>query len=231
MKRVAILGSTGSIGRNCLNVIEQHRQSFQVQYLTTNGNVERLLEQAKRFRPKAVAVLRETEIASYAPQFKNLNVELLVGFAGLLEISRREDVDIVVNALVGAAGLRPTLNALRRQCRVALANKESLVIGGQFVMALAAETGAEIIPIDSEHSALLQCLAGETPETVAAVILTASGGPFRKREFRDFPQVTVDQALNHPNWHMGKKVTIDSATLMNKGLEVIEAYWLFKLAA
>jgi 1-deoxy-D-xylulose-5-phosphate reductoisomerase len=231
MKRVAILGSTGSIGRNCLEVIEQQRSRFRVQYLTANGNVELLLQQAKKFRPRAAAVLREKESASFSAQFKELGVELLTGFEGLLEISQREDADIVVNALVGAAGLQPTLSALQRRRRVALANKESLVMGGQFVMAAAEKVGAEIIPIDSEHSALLQCLAGEDPQTIAAVILTASGGPFRKRAVGDFPQVTVEQALNHPNWNMGKKITIDSATLMNKGLEVIEAHWLFKLAA
>lgn len=231
MKRIALLGSTGSIGRNCLEVIQQQRHRFQVQYLTTNGNVERLLEQSKRFRPKAAAVLKETELSPYAAQFKEIGVELLVGFDGLMEISRREDVDIVVNALVGAVGLRPTLNALRPRRRIALANKESLVMGGQFVMARAREVGAEIIPIDSEHSALLQCLVGEDPETISAVILTASGGPFRKRDAHDFPQITVEQALHHPNWNMGKKITIDSATLMNKGLEVIEAHWLFNLGS
>lgn len=229
MKRVAILGSTGSIGRNCLEVIEQQRERFQVQYLTANGNVELLLQQAKKFRPRAAAILREKESASFSTQFKELGVELLSGFDGLLEISQREDADIVVNALVGAAGLRPTLSALKRRRRVALANKESLVMGGQFVMAAAEKVGAEIIPIDSEHSALLQCLAGEDPQTIDAVILTASGGPFRKRAVGDFPQVTVEQALTHPNWNMGKKITIDSATLMNKGLEVIEARWLFNL--
>ncbi len=229
MKRVAILGSTGSIGRSCLEVIEQQRERFQVQYLSANGNVERLLDQARKFRPKAVAVLKESDIAGHSGEFNKIGVELLAGFDGLLEISRRDDMDIVVNALVGAVGLLPTLNALKPHRRIALANKETLVIGGQFVMARAKELGAEIIPIDSEHSALLQCLAGENAESIAAVILTASGGPFRKRAIEEFAKVTPEQALNHPNWNMGKKITIDSATLMNKGLEVIEAHWLFNL--
>jgi 1-deoxy-D-xylulose-5-phosphate reductoisomerase len=231
MKRVAIFGSTGSIGTNCLNVISQHRQRFQVQYLTANGNVERLLQQAKAFRPQAVAVLQHAEMRTYSSQFRELGTELLVGFDGLLELSKRDDFDIMVNALVGAVGLRPTMNALKRRRRIALANKESLVIGGQFVMAQAEKMGADVIPIDSEHSALWQCLVGEDPQTLDDVILTASGGPFRKRAVNDFSEVTVEQALNHPNWNMGRKITIDSATLMNKGLEVIEAHWLFNLAA
>ncbi|MCH7680523.1 1-deoxy-D-xylulose-5-phosphate reductoisomerase, partial [candidate division KSB1 bacterium] len=151
------------------------------------------------------------------------------GFEGILEISRKEDVDILVNALVGAVGLQPTLNAIRKNVRIALANKETLVIGGRFVMEKARQEGAEIIPIDSEHSALLQCIAGEDSEKIKCVYLTASGGPFREFSSDDFSNVTVEQALNHPNWDMGQKVTIDSATLMNKGLEVIEAHWLFNL--
>jgi 1-deoxy-D-xylulose-5-phosphate reductoisomerase len=231
MKRISILGSTGSIGSNCLNVIEALNHNFQVQYLTTNCNIGLLFEQAQKFRPKAVAVLNEDEAISYSARFKKIGVELLAGFQGILEISQCEDVDIVVNALVGAVGLQPTLHAIKKNCRLALANKESLVIGGQFVMQKVRDIGAEIIPIDSEHSALLQCLTGEDAARVQRIFLTASGGPFRELSAKHFPQVTVEQALNHPNWNMGPKITIDSATLMNKGLEVIEAHWLFNLPA
>lgn len=231
MKRISILGSTGSIGTNCLNVLEAQKNHFVVQYLTTYQNVPLLYEQAQKFRPQAVAILKEAEISTYLPKFKEIHVEVVTGFAGLLEISDREDVEVVINALVGAVGLQPTLNALKVKRRIALANKESLVMGGQVVMEKARETGSEIIPIDSEHSAILQCLAGEAQNSVQRIILTASGGPFRSLSFHEFANVTVQQALSHPNWEMGKKITIDSSTLMNKGLEVIEAHWLFDLDA
>ncbi|MFQ5824628.1 MAG: 1-deoxy-D-xylulose-5-phosphate reductoisomerase [bacterium] len=230
MKRISVLGSTGSIGTNCLNVIAAQQNKFEIKYLTTFQNVELLFEQAKKLNPKAVAVQKKEAAVEYIPKFKELGIEVFVGFKGVLEISQRTDVDIVVNALVGAIGLQPTLNAIRKNCRIALANKESLVIGGQFVMEKARELGAEIIPIDSEHSALLQCIAGEEQTKIRCVILTASGGPFREIPFNNFPNLTVEQALNHPNWTMGQKITVDSATLMNKGLEVIEAHWLFNLA-
>lgn len=229
MKRLAILGSTGSIGTNCQKVIEAQKNTFQVNYLSTYQNVALLYEQAKRLHPHAVAVYRVECLGEYADKFKNLGIEVYTGFDGLLEISRQDDYDIMVNALVGAIGLKPTLNAIKKNRRIALANKETLVIAGQLVMEKAHQVGAEIIPIDSEHSALLQCLVGEDPANIRRVILTASGGPFRKIPVEQFAQVTVEQALNHPNWEMGQKITIDSATLMNKGLEVIEAHWLFDL--
>lgn len=229
MKRITILGSTGSIGCNCLDVLASKRDEFKVQYLTTHQNVELLFQQATQFRPQAVAIFKEDEVQRYLPRFREIGVEVYTGFEGILEISAKENVDICVNALVGAVGLQPTLNAIKKNCRIALANKETLVIGGKLVMNKAHEVGAEIIPIDSEHSALLQCLSGEEREKVRCVILTASGGPFRELPRNELQYVTVEQALNHPNWNMGPKITIDSATLMNKGLEVIEAHWLFGL--
>ncbi len=231
MKRISILGSTGSIGTNCLNVVESQKGEFEVNYLTSYRNIQLLFEQANKFRPKAIAIFKEDKVTEYLPRFKEIGVEVYTGFAGILEISLKEDVDILVNALVGAVGLQPTLNAIRKNVRVALANKETLVIGGKFVMQKAQQEGAEIIPIDSEHSALLQCIAGEDSDKIKCVLLTASGGPFRELPGEDFSKVTVEQALDHPNWDMGSKITIDSATLMNKGLEVIEARWLFDLNA
>jgi 1-deoxy-D-xylulose-5-phosphate reductoisomerase len=191
--------------------------------------VELLLEQSKKFRPAAVVLLNKDGILAYESKFKKIGVDVLTGFDGLLEISAKDDVDILVNALVGAVGLLPTLHGIRKGRRVALANKETLVIGGEFVTEKAGQAGAEIIPIDSEHSALLQCLVGEDSNAIDSIILTASGGPFRTLENSEFKNITVEQALNHPNWDMGQKITIDSATLMNKGLEVIEARWLFDL--
>ncbi|MCZ6820011.1 MAG: 1-deoxy-D-xylulose-5-phosphate reductoisomerase [Calditrichaeota bacterium] len=229
MKKICILGATGSIGTNCLDVVVSQPSEFEVRYLTTYQNVALLLRQAEQFRPQAVAVVHRVKVEQYLPQFRSMGIEVLTGFEGLLEISAREDVDILVNALVGAIGLRPTLNAIQNGCRIALANKETLVLGGQLVMAHAAQSGAEIVPIDSEHSALLQCMVGEQTSEVERIILTASGGPFREKPQDQFSGITVAEALNHPNWDMGQKITIDSATLMNKGLEVIEAHWLFDL--
>lgn len=225
------MGSTGSIGANCLNVVDAQTGKFTVNYLTSHTNIQLLFEQAVKFRPKAVAIIKEDRVPEYLPRFKEIGVEVYGGFEGILEICDRDDVDIVVNALVGAVGLKPTLKAIKKNMRIALANKETLVIGGQFVLEKARREGAEIIPIDSEHSALLQCIQGEDQENIKCVILTASGGPFREFSVEDLSDVTVEQALNHPNWDMGPKITIDSATLMNKGLEVIEAHWLFNLEA
>jgi 1-deoxy-D-xylulose-5-phosphate reductoisomerase len=231
MKRMTILGSTGSIGTNCLNVVRQQIGRFEVRYMSTFGNADLLFQQAKEFHPAAVTILDNTQARRMEPEFKKIGVEVYSGFEGLLEISGKDDVDILVNALVGAVGLQPTLNALKPGRRIALANKETLVIGGQLVMQQAEQIGAEVIPIDSEHSALLQCLTGEDPDHIRRIILTASGGPFRNLGKKEFSGITVEQALDHPNWDMGAKITIDSATLMNKGLEVIEAHWLFGLQA
>lgn len=227
-KNIAILGSTGSIGTQTLEVISNFPDEFTVTYLTVNTNVPLLLAQINRFRPKGVVVLRE-ESAAEVRQAAGTSVEILVGEEGLIEVVGRNDVDIVVSSLVGFAGLRPTIKAIEARKRIALANKETLVVAGAIIMPLLKRHAVELIPVDSEHSAVFQCLAGEMPNKVERIILTASGGPFRTATGPELEAVTIGQALNHPNWKMGNKVTIDSATLMNKGLEVIEAHWLFDL--
>ncbi len=227
MKRLTILGSTGSIGTNCLNVVETHPDEFEVAYLATHRNVELLYQQAQRFRPRAVVVVQSLHEQDWVRRFKTLGVEYLTGAPALAEAAAATDVDVVVNAVVGAAGLPATLRALRQGHTVALANKETLVVAGELVTAEAVKNDGLLIPIDSEHSALWQCLVGEARHRIETLILTASGGPFRQRPKEEFAKITVAEALNHPNWTMGRKITIDSATLMNKGLEVIEAHWLF----
>jgi 1-deoxy-D-xylulose-5-phosphate reductoisomerase len=227
MKRLTILGSTGSIGTNCLNVVEAHPDEFEVVYLATHSNVELLYQQAQHFRPRAVAVVQPPLEHDWVRRFKILGIEYLTGAAALAEVAAATDVDVVVNAVVGAAGLPATLRALRQGHTVALANKETLVVAGELVTSEAVKNDGLLIPIDSEHSALWQCLVGEARHRIETLILTASGGPFRQRSQDEFAKITVAEALNHPNWTMGRKITIDSATLMNKGLEVIEAHWLF----
>lgn len=229
-KHIAILGSTGSIGRNTLSVIHSLSDRFRVTYLTTNTNIELLQRQIEQFKPRGVVILDETKAAEVR-KIVGISVEVLAGRAGLLEIVRRDDVDIVINSLVGFAGLKPTIEAIKCHKNIALANKETLVVAGEIVMALIKEYNVKLVPIDSEHSAILQCLAGEEQRNVVKIILTASGGPFLYTPKEKFANITVEEALNHPNWKMGNKITIDSATLMNKGLEVIEAHWLFGLSA
>jgi 1-deoxy-D-xylulose-5-phosphate reductoisomerase len=214
MKTICILGSTGSIGQNSLEVIAHFPGEFRPAYLTTNTNTRLLQAQVDRWRPDAVAVLD----AGAAAAFRAANPSL-------------EGVDIVISSLVGFAGLVPTIEAVKRGTTVALANKETLVVAGELITRLVREHGATLLPIDSEHSAILQCLAGEQDHHVDRLILTASGGPFLNLPKSAFADVTVEQALRHPNWSMGKKITIDSATMMNKGLEIIEAHWLFSLPA
>jgi 1-deoxy-D-xylulose-5-phosphate reductoisomerase len=230
MKKVFILGSTGSIGVNCLNVISNLKADFEVTGLTVNSNTELLLEQIKKFNPKVVAVRDENAAKKIADKLPD-NCELLVGEAGLIKASTDFDYDIFMGAMVGFAGLAPTLEAIKRGKRIALANKETLVVAGEIVTKLVLENSAEIIPVDSEHSAIYQCLVCENLNEVEKLILTASGGPFLNKDKSFFETATVDEALNHPNWKMGSKITIDSATMMNKGLEVIEAHWLFGLPA
>ncbi len=230
MKTLCILGSTGSIGKNSLEVIANFPDRFRVGYLTANNNIEQLRLQVERFKPRAVAVL-SADAASELKRSTNGNLRVLSGEEGLIELVTSKDVDIVISSLVGFAGLRPTIEAIKCGKTVALANKETLVVAGEIITRLVREHNARLIPIDSEHSAILQCLAGEKPEHVARLILTASGGPFLHLEKEEFHTVTVDAALRHPNWKMGNKITIDSATMMNKGLEVIEAHWLFNLPA
>jgi len=229
-RHIAILGSTGSIGRSTLEVLRNLPERFIVTALTSNSNIDLLGEQVREFRPRAVVILdpdRATTFKRTAPA----GTEVLTGKEGLLEVVCRSDVDLVVNALVGFAGLRPTVEAVRHGKDVALANKETLVVAGEVVTALVASHGVRLIPIDSEHSAILQCLLGEEGNPPRRLILTASGGPFLQTPTQHFAKITVQEALNHPKWKMGQKITIDSATLMNKGLEVIEAHWLFGLPA
>ena len=228
MKNIAILGSTGSIGKNCLEVIANFPGEFRVTHLTTNRNIELLWEQTKRFQPRRVAVLDE-DAAAKLRTMTNGSIEVLSGEGGLLDAVTRENVDIVVSSLVGFAGLKPTIGALESGKAVALANKETLVVAGELIMSLVKERNLTLIPVDSEHSAILQCLLGERKENISKLILTASGGPFLNTEKAALENVTVGEALKHPNWKMGNKITIDSATLMNKGLEMIEAHWLFGL--
>ncbi len=228
MKNIAILGSTGSIGKNCLEVIANFPDEFCVTYLATNRNIELLSEQSKRFRPRGVAVLDENAAAKLR-KMTDGTMEVLSGEMGAFEAVSRDDVDIVVSSLVGFAGLKPTIKALESGKTVALATKEALVVAGELIMSLVKERNLTLIPIDSEHSAILQCLVGERKENISKLILTASGGPFLNTKKAAFENVTVGEALKHPNWKMGNKITIDSATLMNKGLEVVEAHWLFDL--
>jgi len=230
MKKVFLLGSTGSIGVNCLNVISGLQNEFDIAGLTINSNTELLLEQVKKFKPKVV-VIKDINAANKIKDKLPADCEFLTGEEGLINAAREADYDIFMGAMVGFAGLAPTLEALKRGKRVALANKETLVVAGELVTNLCSEYNAEIIPVDSEHSAIYQCLVGENLKEVEKLILTASGGPFLNKEKSLFENFTVDEALAHPNWKMGNKVTIDSATLMNKGLEVIEAHWLFGLPA
>ncbi|MCZ6776456.1 MAG: 1-deoxy-D-xylulose-5-phosphate reductoisomerase [Ignavibacteria bacterium] len=227
-RNIAILGSTGSIGCSSLEVIANFPDELRVTYLTANKNIGLLQEQTRRFRPRAVVVLEESN-ASVLREALDGTTEVLVGEEGLQEIVCREDVDIVLSSLVGFAGLKPTLHAIEAGKDIALANKETLVVAGEIIMKKVRKHGVRLLPVDSEHSAILQCIQGENTNDIERVILTASGGPFLNMNEEQFHRITVEQALNHPTWKMGNKITIDSATLMNKGLEVIEAFWLFGL--
>ena len=230
LKNIAVLGSTGSIGTQTLDVISNFPKEFKAVYLTGNTNIELLAEQIRRFQPKGVVVADEKGARELKKKIAG-RTEILVGEAGLMEIVQRDDVDTVVSSLVGFAGLRPTIKAIEAKKKIALANKETLVVAGEIIMPLAERNRVEILPVDSEHSAIFQCLVGELPNKVEKLILTASGGPFRTKSKEELKNGTREQALKHPNWTMGSKITIDSATLMNKGLEVIEAHWLFGMPA
>lgn len=227
-KKILILGSTGSIGINTLNVIRTFPDNFNVTGLTVNSNIYDLEKQVDEFHPEYVVVIDKNKASELRKRIKN-KCEVLAGSDGLIEIAKNSNYDIMVTALVGFAGLAPTIEGIKRKKRIALANKETLVVAGELITEMIYEYGAELIPVDSEHSAIFQCLIGEEKEYIEKLILTASGGPFRNLEKHDLETVTVDQALAHPNWKMGNKITIDSATMMNKGLEVIEAHWLFGL--
>jgi 1-deoxy-D-xylulose-5-phosphate reductoisomerase len=225
-KKILILGSTGSIGRNTLDVIRNFPDKFKTAALSVNTRIDLLEPQIEEFKPSAV-VVKDSLLAETLKKSIGSKCEVLSGIEGLISIAANMDYDIFVGAMVGFAGLAPTVEALKRGKRIALANKETLVVGGELVTSLSRKYNAEIIPVDSEHSAIYQCLAGEKISQAAKLILTASGGPFLNLDKKEFRNVTVKDALNHPNWKMGNKITIDSASMMNKGLEVIEAKWLF----
>ena len=227
MKRIAILGSTGSIGTQALDVILQHPEAFSVSVLTAQSNADLLIEQALQFQPSHVVIGDEQKYEFVKKALSGSSITVLAGAEALQEVVCLDNVDIVLTALVGYAGLLPTVKAIKAGKPIALANKETLVVAGSLIMPLAREMGVPILPVDSEHSAIFQCLMGESHNPIEKVILTASGGPFRGKKRADLEQVTRAQALKHPNWSMGAKITIDSASLMNKGLEVIEAAWLF----
>lgn len=228
-KRIAIFGSTGSIGTQALEVIEKNKDKFSVEVLTCNGNDALLIEQALRFRPNIVVVGNEQKYSDVKEALAHTDIKVFAGEKALDEVALMDVYDVMLAAIVGYAGLRPTLNAVSAGKTVALANKETLVVAGDIVMKMAYEKRVPIIPVDSEHSAIFQCLVGEVRNPVEKVLLTASGGPFLGRKTNYLVNVKRDHALQHPNWSMGAKVSIDSATLMNKGLEMIEAKWLFHL--
>lgn len=228
-KSIAILGSTGSIGTQALEVIAAHTDQFEVEVLTAQSNAELLIAQAKAFQPNAVVIGNEDLYPVVKEALVPLNIKVFAGEKALSSIVQMDSIDLVLTALVGYAGLNPTLKAIEAGKNIALANKETLVVAGELVTQLARSKGVNIYPVDSEHSAIFQCMVGEFDNPIEKIILTASGGPFRGKKREELMQVTKAQALKHPNWTMGAKVTIDSASLMNKGLEVIEAKWLFGL--
>ncbi|MCH8122438.1 MAG: 1-deoxy-D-xylulose-5-phosphate reductoisomerase [Bacteroidetes bacterium] len=231
VRNVAVLGSTGSIGGQTLDIIRLFPDRFKVSVLSTGSAVDRLADQAREFLPECVVIADKARVASLQERLAELPIDVLDGESGLEEAAALESTDVVVTAVVGATGLRPTVAAIKAGKRIALANKETLVIAGSLICPLAAKHDSEIIPVDSEHSAIFQCLVGEEKESIERLILTASGGPFRERALETFSQITKEEALRHPTWQMGPKITIDSATMMNKGLEVLEAHWLFDVDA
>jgi len=229
MENVSILGSTGSIGRSSLEVIEKLSHRFKVVGLAAGCNTKLLKLQVEKFKPKIVSLGREEEAEEFKQKFKGGSLEVVFAEEGTEKVAGFRENDIVVSAIPGIAGLRPTLAAVRVGKKIALANKESMVVAGSFILATAKKSGTQIIPVDSEHSGIFQCLAKEKKDKVKKVMLTASGGPFFRKSRQELESVTLEQALEHPTWKMGKKVTVDSATMMNKGLELIEAKWLFGL--
>jgi 1-deoxy-D-xylulose-5-phosphate reductoisomerase len=229
LKNIAILGSTGSIGTQALEVIQEHPDQFCVEVLTAHSNSALLIQQSLKFNPNAVVISDESKYAEVKDALASTDIKVYAGKQALEQIVEMDSIDIVLTALVGAAGLPPTVKAILAKKNIALANKETLVVAGEIITQLAKENGVNIYPVDSEHSAIFQCLAGEWHNPIEEIVLTASGGPFRQKPAEELAEVTKAQALKHPNWTMGAKITIDSATLMNKGLEVIEAKWLFNL--
>jgi 1-deoxy-D-xylulose-5-phosphate reductoisomerase len=229
IKNIAILGSTGSIGTQTLEVVRANPEMFRVEVLTAQSNFRLLIEQAKEFKPNTVVIGNEKLYSNVFEELDPLGIQVYTGAESIAQVVESGEVDLVVVALVGYAGLKPTINAIKAKKQIAIANKETFVVAGEIVTQLAKENGVSLYPVDSEHSAIFQCLAGEFHNPIEKIYLTASGGPFRNFTYDELKYVTKDQALKHPNWDMGCKITIDSASMMNKGLEVIEARWLFGL--
>ena len=228
-KHIAILGSTGSIGTQTLEVIDSHPDKFVVEVLTANNNSRLLIEQAVKYKPNVVVIVNKDKYDLVNKELFDLGIKVYAGKEALNEVVENENIDIVLTALVGYSGLGPTIRAIKSGKNIALANKETLVVAGDLISRLCKKNNVDILPVDSEHSAIFQCLSGENYNSIEKIYLTASGGPFRGKNVKDLSNITKKQALRHPNWSMGSKITIDSATLMNKGLEVIEARWLFDL--
>ena len=229
MRKISILGSTGSIGVNALDVIRNMPEKFKIVHLTGNLNYTKMIEQGKEFSPQTITMIDEEAAEKVKIALQGFNIDIFSGRNKLLDHSGDRQVDLVLNSLVGASGMEPTLTALQNGVDVALSNKESLVVAGDLIYSAMKESGANLFPVDSEHSAIWQCLFGENEKDIEKIILTGSGGPFRTRPIDTFSSITKSDALKHPNWVMGQKITIDSATMMNKGLEVIEAHWLFNI--
>ncbi len=228
-KQIAILGSTGSIGTQALEVISENDSLFEAYALTANNQVDLLIEQARKYKPEMVAIANEMHYEKLKNALSDLPIKVFAGDDSIAQIAEMQPVDIVLTAMVGYSGLKPTISAVKAGKKIALANKETLVVAGELICDLVAKHSSAILPVDSEHSAIFQCLVGEGNNPVEKIILTASGGPFRTKTLHELEHVTCAQALKHPNWEMGAKITIDSASMMNKGFEVIEAKWLFGL--
>lgn len=228
-KRIAILGSTGSIGTQALDVIKSHSDLFEVEVLTANRNSDLLIEQSIAFKPNCVVIVDQSKFKEVQSALDPHHIKVYAGKDALAQVVEMDSIDLVLTALVGYSGLKPTINAIKNKKQIGLANKETLVVAGSLITNLCKQYGVNILPVDSEHSAIFQCLVGEYQNPIEKIYLTASGGPFRGWDREKLAKVSKEQALKHPNWEMGAKITIDSATLMNKGLEVIEAKWLFDL--
>ncbi len=227
MKRIAILGSTGSIGTQTLDIISQFPDKFEVYALTANNNVDLLTEQARKFRPEIVCIANDQHYAKLKANLADMPVKVYAGADAIAQIVTLKPIDVVLASMVGYAGLKPTIEAIQAGKQIALANKETLVVAGELICKLSQKCHSQILPVDSEHSAIFQCLSGEGDNPIEKLLLTASGGPFRNKSLDELRLVSAKQALKHPNWDMGAKITIDSASMMNKGFEVIEAKWLF----
>ena len=227
MKKIGILGSTGSVGTQTLEVIDRQAEKYKVLYLTAKSNAELLCKQAKKYNVEAICILDKSKY-SYCKN-KLSDIKIFIGRKGLLKIASINKIDLMINALVGGSGMEPTVNAIRSGVDIALSNKESMVMAGSYINKLCKNNNVNIFPMDSEHSAIWQCLKGEQYNQINKLILTGSGGPFRTKSIKDFRKIKKEDALKHPNWEMGRKITIDSATMMNKGFEMIEAFWLFNI--